>query len=60
MALSGTSRPFAYNPTASPISGTTEFGEFVLGDVDVDYSSDYGGLKWWGGPIESEIGRAHV
>jgi hypothetical protein len=54
MAISGTSRPFAYNPSLSPISGTTEFDALVLGNVDVDYSSDYGGIKWWGGPLESE------
>jgi len=54
MAISGTSRPFAYNPSLSPISGTTEYDALVLGNVDVDYSSDYGGLKWWGGPRESE------
>jgi hypothetical protein len=48
MALS---RPFAYNTGAS-ISGTTQFGDLIVGDVDVDYSSDYGGVKWWGGPDE--------
>ena len=54
MAVTGTTRPFAYNPSLSPISGTTEFDALVLGNVDVDYSSDYGGIKWWGGPLESE------
>ena len=51
MAISGTSRPFAYN-TGAPISGTTQFGNIVVGDINVDYSSDYGGIKWWGGPDE--------
>jgi hypothetical protein len=45
------SRPFAYN-TGAPISGTTQFGQIIVGDVNVDYSSDYGGVKWWGGPDE--------
>ena len=51
MAISGTTRPFAYN-TGAPISGTTQFGNIVVGDINVDYSSDYGGIKWWGGPDE--------
>ena len=49
MALS---RPFAYNNTGSPISGTTEYGDLIVGDINVDYGSDYGGVKWWGGPDE--------
>ena len=44
-------KPFAYN-TGGPISGTTQYGDFVVGNIDVDYSSDYGGVKWWGGPDE--------
>jgi hypothetical protein len=44
-------RPFAYN-SGSPISGTTNFGDLIVGNVDVDYSSDYGGVKWWMGPDE--------
>ena len=46
-----TSRPFAYN-TGAPISGTTQFGDLIVGDINTDYSSDYGGVKWWGGPDE--------
>jgi hypothetical protein len=42
---------FAYNP-GSPISGTTEYGDLIVGDINTDYSSDYGGVKWWGGPNE--------
>ena len=42
---------FAYN-TGSFISGTTEYGDLIVGDINVDYSSDYGGVKWWGGPNE--------
>jgi hypothetical protein len=48
MALS---RPFAYNTGAS-ISGTTQFGSLIVGDINADYGSDYGGVKWWGGPNE--------
>ena len=42
---------FAYN-AGSLISGTTEYGDLIVGDINVDYSSDYGGVKWWGGPNE--------
>ncbi len=43
--------PFAYN-TGGPISGTTQYGDLVIGNVEVDYSSDYGGVKWWASPEE--------
>ena len=43
--------PFAYN-TGGPISGTTQYGDFVVGNIDVDYGSDYGGVKWWASPEE--------
>ena len=46
-----TTQPFAYN-TGSPISGTTQYGDIVVGDIDTDYSSNYGGVKWWMGPNE--------
>jgi len=52
--VTGTTRPFAYNPSLSPISGTTEYGDIVVGDINTDYSSDYAGLKWWGGPLETD------
>ena len=48
------SKPFAYNP-GGPISGTTQYGDIVVGNIVADYSSDYGGIKWWGGPDE-ELG----
>ena len=53
MSVTGTTRPFAYNPTLSPISGTTEYGDLVVGNVNVDYSTDYGGVKWWASPEET-------
>ena len=43
--------PFAYN-TGGPISGTTQYDDLVVGNIEVDYSSDYGGIKWWGSPEE--------
>ena len=49
MALS---KPFAYNDTGSPISGTTQYGDLVVGDIEADYGADYGGVTWWGGPDE--------
>lgn len=48
------SKPFAYN-TGGPISGTTQYDGIVVGNIEVDYSSNYGGIKWWGGPNE-ELG----
>jgi hypothetical protein len=44
-------RIFAYN-SGSPISGTTEYGDLIVGDINVEYSSNYGGVQWWGGPNE--------
>jgi hypothetical protein len=49
MALS---RPFAYNNTGSPISGTTQYGDLVVGNIEADYAAGYGGVTWWGGPDE--------
>lgn len=46
-----TSGRFAYN-LGGPISGTTQIGNIAVGDIDVEYSLDYGGVKWWGGPDE--------
>ena len=48
------SKPFAYN-VGGPISGTTQYGDLVVGNIETDYSSDYGGVKWWEGPDE-ELG----
>jgi hypothetical protein len=50
MALS---RPFAYNDTGSPISGTTQYGDLVVGNIEADYAANYGGVRWWGGPDEN-------
>ena len=53
MSLSPITRAFAYN-TGSPISGTQQLGNLAIGnDNSIDYSQDYGGVKWWEGPDES-------
>jgi len=43
---------FAYN-TGSPISGTTQVGDIAVSDANIQYSDNYGGLQWWGGPDET-------
>ena len=45
---------FAYN-TGSLISGTTQVGDIAISEADVEYSANFGGLEWWGGPDE-ELG----
>ena len=47
-----TTRPFAYNPTASPIAGTSQVGTLAVGTTDQDYSINPGGVSWWMGPDE--------
>jgi hypothetical protein len=49
------SRQFAYNPTQSIISGTTNIGTLCVGDSPLDYSSNPGGLTWWMGPEENNL-----
>jgi hypothetical protein len=51
MAPSRIVRPFAYN-IGSPISGTTQLGDLAIGEINVQYSTDYGGVTWWEGPDE--------
>ena len=41
-----TSRPFAYNPTLTPISGAIQVGTLTVG------VGSGGGLTWWNGPDE--------
>jgi hypothetical protein len=43
---------FAYN-TGSLISGTTQVGDIAISQADVEYSANFGGLQWWGGPDET-------
>jgi uncharacterized delta-60 repeat protein len=40
---------------APAISGTTQYGDLVVGNIQTEYSLNYGGVKWWGGPDE-ELG----
>ena len=40
---------------APAISGTTQYGDLVVGNIQTEYSINYGGVKWWGGPDE-ELG----
>lgn len=47
-----TTRPFAYNPTSSIITGTTNIGTLCIGVSDLNYSANPGGLTWWMGPDE--------
>lgn len=52
-----TSRPFAYNPLHTPISGTKLIGDLSIGVSSQDYSAKPGGLTWWMGPNE-DLGYA--
>ena len=47
-----TTRPFAYNPTLTPISGTTQVGDIAVGTIGQDYDTNPGGIPWWSGPDE--------
>ena len=46
-------RPFAYNPTLTPISGTEQVGDIAIGYPTSGFEST--GLQWWNGPDE-ELG----
>jgi hypothetical protein len=46
-----TTRPFAYN-TGSTIPETTQVGNLAVGQGNLEYSLDYGGVKWWMGADE--------
>jgi hypothetical protein len=46
-----TSRPFAYNPTAIPIPGTTQSGQLTIGTPTYGFPAT--GLAWWNGPLET-------
>jgi len=43
---------FAYN-TGSLISGTTQVGDLAISEAEVEYSANFGGLQWWGGPDQT-------
>ena len=45
-----TLRPFAYNPSQTPISGTIQIGDLAIGYPTAGFEST--GLQWWNGPNE--------
>jgi len=47
-----TTTPLAYNPSLTPISGTTQVGQLAVGTTNQDYSISPGGVTWWMGPDE--------
>lgn len=47
-----TTRPFAYNPSQSPIDGTDQLVDLAIGVSSQDYSVDPGSVDWWMGPDE--------
>lgn len=47
------SRPFAYNPSLTPIPGTEQVGTLAVGITQQDYSLSPGGVQWWNGPDET-------
>jgi hypothetical protein len=52
MAIVPIQKIFAYN-TGSLISGTTQVGDIAVSEANVEYSDNFGGLQWWGGPDET-------
>ena len=47
------SRPFAYNPSQVPISGTQQLADLAVGEGNLEYSANLGGVTWWMGPEEN-------
>jgi hypothetical protein len=45
------SRPFAYNPSLTPITGTDQIGTLAVGYPTAGFAST--GLQWWEGPSEA-------
>jgi hypothetical protein len=52
MAITPIQKIFAYN-IGAPVFGTTQVGDIAISDIDVEYSANFGGLQWWGGPDET-------
>jgi hypothetical protein len=46
-------RPFAYNPSQTPIDGTEQLGDLAIGQINQDYSINPGGVDFWMGPEEN-------
>jgi hypothetical protein len=51
-----TARPFAYNPSQTPITGATQIGDLVIGYPTAGFVST--GLQWWNGPDEELIKKS--
>ena len=49
-----TTRPFAYNPSHTVLTGTKNVGDMCVGVTPQEYINNYGGLTWWGGPDEEQ------
>ena len=47
-----TTRPFAYNPSLTPITGTEQVGTLAIGVSASSYSFSVTGVVWWMGPDE--------
>jgi hypothetical protein len=47
-----TTRPFAYNPSLTPIAGTEQVGTIAIGVSASSYSTAATGVNWWMGPDE--------
>lgn len=45
-----TTTPVGYNPSQSPISGTTQVGNLAVGTSPQEYSKKPGGILYWMGP----------
>lgn len=48
-----TTRPFTYNPTLTPISGTEQVGDLAIGYPTSGFEST--GLQWWNGPDQKSV-----
>lgn len=47
-------RPFAYNPSQTTITGTTQLSNLAVGVDTLDYSARPGNVTWWMGPDETD------
>lgn len=52
MSITPIQKIFAFN-TGSTVFGTSQVGDIAISNIEVEYSANYGGLQWWGGPDET-------
>ena len=45
-----TTTPVGYNPSRTPISGTSQVGDLAVGTSSQEYSVEPGGITYWMGP----------